>query len=127
MVIKNFDYDFNYSVDVNLSDLFKIQNLKPNISNEHWLESLLDFILLIKKYTSTKVFVLLNVHLYFTKEEIDLFYKEILYNRIPLLVLESISPTTSLLILAFFSPGIPLTLFFILLTVDSKILPSFKV
>ena len=88
MVIKNFDYDFNYSVDVNLSDLFKIQNLKPNISNEHWLESLLDFILLIKKYTSTKVFVLLNVHSYFTKEEIDLFYKEILYNRIPLLVLE---------------------------------------
>ena len=65
-----------------------MQSLKPNISNEHWLESLLDFMLLIKKYTSTKILVLLNLHSYFTKEEIDLFCKEITCNHISMLLLE---------------------------------------
>ena len=88
LIASNYDYDFSYNLDVNLSDIFKMQSLKPNISDENWLESLLDFLLLIKKYTSTKIFVLLNLHSYFSESEIEIFYQEIIYSHIPLLVLE---------------------------------------
>ena len=88
-VIDSYDYDFNYNADFNLPDLFKMMNLKPDINNEDMLNSLSDFILLIKKYTSVKCFILLNPHLYFCEEELDVFYKEIVYSHIPVLMIEN--------------------------------------
>lgn len=88
-VIENYDFDFSYNYDFNLQDLFKMHNLKPNISSDNLLESLLNFILLLKKYSSVKCFVLLNLHLFFNKNELEIFYKEIIYNHIPILVLEN--------------------------------------
>lgn len=89
LVIKNFDYDFNYNLDVNLQDLFKIQNVKPAISNVSLLSSLLDYILVINKYIAPKCFLLLNLHLYFNELELSDFYKELTYNNINIFVVEN--------------------------------------
>lgn len=90
LVISNFDYDFNYNLDVNLQDIFKMQDVKPAISNNSLLLSLLDYILVINKYISPKCFVLLNLHLYFNNTELEEFYKEISYNKVNILIVENI-------------------------------------
>ena len=90
-LVLNYDYDFNYSLDINIVDLFKIQNLKPYITSKNLLCSLLDFLVIIKKYTHIRCFVLLNLHLYFTDEEIVHLYEDLIYNDISVLVLENSS------------------------------------
>ena len=90
-LMMNYDYDFNCNFDLDLVDLFKIQDMKPDISKENLCHSLLDFIILLSKYTKVKCFVLLNLHLYFTDEELNLLYKEFVYNKLNVLVLENSS------------------------------------
>ena len=88
-IVENYDYDFTCDYELNLVELLKSQNVKPNIHSENLLNSLLDFLLLINKYTGVKCIMLLNLHLYFSDDEVDLFYKEIIYNHINLLVIEN--------------------------------------
>ncbi len=89
LIVKEFDYDIDYNCDVALTDLFKMQSLKPCISDNSVLENLRNFIVFISAYTSVKCFVLLNLHLYFTEDEITKFYSDMLNNHIILLILEN--------------------------------------
>lgn len=89
MVIENYDFDFQSNEDVLLSDLFKIMNIKPIFDKDNLIDALLEFILITQKYAPVKLFVLLNLHNDFSKEEILLLYHELLSRRIPVLVLES--------------------------------------
>jgi CRISPR type II-A-associated protein Csn2 len=84
-----FDYDFDFKDDVDIVDLLKIQCFKPSLSKENLLSTLLDFIVLTKKYSSVKCFVLLNLHNYFDFSELEIFYKELSYQSINLLVIEN--------------------------------------
>ena len=88
-IIENYDFDFQSNDDVILSDLFKIQGLKPNFDKMDSLESLLDFILIYQKYAPVKLFVFVGLHNDYSKQEIELFYHEMLSRKIPLMVLES--------------------------------------
>lgn len=89
LIVKAFDYDLECSYDIDLLDLFKIQNIKPYVKTDSLLENLLNFILFISNYTAVKCFVLLNVHLYFSQEELTLFYNDAINNHIKLLILEN--------------------------------------
>lgn len=88
-IVAGFDYDFDFKDDVDIIDLFKMQNLKPSLSKENLLSTLLDFIILTKKYSSVKCFVLLNLHNYFDLSELELLYKELSYQNINILVIEN--------------------------------------
>lgn len=88
-IVAAFDYDLDYSEDIELAGLFKTQNLRPLSDDADLSEKLLNFILFINNYTKVKCFVLLNLHLYFSPEELDLFYKDIINHHIKLLVLEN--------------------------------------
>lgn len=89
LIVKEFDYDIDYKCDVALTDLFKMQSLKPCLENVSILENLRNFIIFISEYTSVKCFVLLNIHLYFTYDEISEFYFDMLNHHIIILNLES--------------------------------------
>lgn len=71
-----FDYDFEFKDDVDIVDLLKMQSFKPSLSKENLLSTLLDFIILMNKYSSVKCFVLLNLHNYFDLSELEILYKE---------------------------------------------------
>lgn len=90
LIIKEFDYDIDYKCDISLTDLFKVQSLKPCFESVSMLENLRNFIIFISKYTSVKCFVLLNIHLYFTHDEISKFYFDMLNNHIIILNLENV-------------------------------------
>lgn len=89
LIVKEFDYDIDYKCDIALTDLFKMQSLKPCLENVSILENLRNFIIFISEYTSVKCFVLLNIHLYFTYDEIFEFYFDMLNHHIIILNLES--------------------------------------
>lgn len=89
-IILNYDFDLECSDDFNIQDLFKMKNLKPYISNENLLTSLIDYILVINKYSKVNLFVLLNFHLYFSKEELKQFFEEMRVRNIVVFLLENV-------------------------------------
>ncbi|MBQ3087843.1 MAG: type II-A CRISPR-associated protein Csn2 [Clostridia bacterium] len=89
ILVRNYDYDFEYSVDVSPIDLFKMQDLRPLLTNEDFPQSLLSYLLFLRQYAGIKCFVIAHLHSYFTSEELERFYKEIAYRDICLFLLES--------------------------------------
>ena len=88
-LISAFDYDFEFNYDLSITELLKAVSLKPNTDKSEVIGVLLDYILLVNKYAPPKCFVLLNLHLYFDEEELDLFFKDIINNHIKLLLVEN--------------------------------------
>ena len=84
-----YDFDFELTDNVTLSDLLKLYNFKSKLSQSNLLSALIDFITLTRKYSSMNCFVILNLHSYFSSKELELFYKEILYQNIELLIIEN--------------------------------------
>ena len=88
-LISAFDYDFEFNYDLSITELLKAVNLKPNTDKNEIIGVLLDYILLVNKYVAPKCFVLLNLHLYFAENELELFFKDIINNHIKLLLIEN--------------------------------------
>lgn len=84
-----YDFDFRYDLELNLPELFKIKKLKPDRSCQSLVEALLDYMLLLQKYSSIKCFILLNLHSFFSTDELTALYKELLQRNMAVLVLES--------------------------------------
>ena len=83
------DFDFDYKSEVSLSDLFKMQSLKPNIDSFDTASSLINYLTVINKYVSPKCFVLLNMHLFFGSDEIEMIFNTLKYQGIYLIFLEN--------------------------------------
>ncbi len=86
---ESFDCDFTFKEELDLADLFKIQCLKPDLGNEDIPEKVLEFVKLMKKYTSVKCFVFLNMHSCFTPGELELFFSELVYQNVNILLIEN--------------------------------------
>lgn len=91
-VAGNYDFDFIYKDNFEIADLLKMQEFKPALSTGNLLFSLLDFILLTKKYSTVTCFVLLQLHHLFEQSELEVFYKELIDQKIAVLVLENRQP-----------------------------------
>ncbi len=89
LLLSCYDYDFLCKNDVSLTELFKIQNIKPNIKSSQLLENILEYILLIQKYAPQKLFILINLHAYFSNDELNAFFYEITLRNIRILCIES--------------------------------------
>lgn len=89
MLNEEFDFDFSYDSELNLPDLFKMKGLKPDIASKNRIEALLDYILLLQKYSHIKCFILLTPHTYFEANELSALYEELLERNVPVLALES--------------------------------------
>lgn len=87
---QSYCYDFDFKDEADIVDLLKLQNFKPVLSNCNLTEKLLDFIIMMKKYSSVKCFVLLNLHSFFGLKELDLIYKELNYQNAEILVIENV-------------------------------------
>ena len=89
LLTASYDYDFSDKDDVCLTDLFKMQNIKPNINNSELLEDILEYILLIQKYMPQKLFIFVNLHSYFSEDELNIFFYEMIIRKIRILDIES--------------------------------------
>lgn len=91
-LMNKFDYDLTCNYDFDLAAFLKFRGLCPDLDGETLLENLLEYILLTSKYSTVKCFVILNLHLFFTKEELEKFFEELKLNHINLLVIEGFLP-----------------------------------
>ena len=88
-LVKQYDFDFDFNYDVNLTEVFKMISLKPVYETGELLESLLEFLLVVNRYTPPECFVLTNLHLYFSDSEIAGFCKDVVNNHIKILIIEN--------------------------------------
>lgn len=88
MLSQSYDFDFEFKDELDIIDLMKIQNFKP-VVNGNLLNRLLDFMIVIKKYSTVKCFVLLNIHNCFSADELNQLYKELIYQNINILLIEN--------------------------------------
>ena len=88
-IVSDYDFDFDYSDDFSLISFFKMRELKPFVSDEPSLDSLLQYVFLLNKYSKIKCFLFINLHLYFDSSELKEFYKELFYNNIKIVDIEN--------------------------------------
>lgn len=86
---QNYDYDFDFNDNLEISDLLKMQGFKPNMNSNNLMSRLLDYIIMTRRYSPVKCFVILNLHSYFSPTELELFYRELTYQSIEILVIEN--------------------------------------
>lgn len=89
LIVNAYDYDFEYNFDITIPEMLKMVGLKPSISEDTLLGSVLDFIVITNKYIKTKCFVLPNLHIFFSHDEIEKLYSDLINNHITTLIIEN--------------------------------------
>lgn len=88
-VMDNMPYILQCNQEGDVTDLFKQLDVKFETNPENLLEKLIDYICVISEVFGKKVFVLVNIKSYFTKDELKLLYKKMFYEKIYLLLIEN--------------------------------------
>lgn len=85
---QSYEFDFSFKDEIDITDILKMQNFKPSVDGD-LLEKLIDYITVVKKYSTVKCFILTNIHNYFSGLELEQFYKELIYKNITVLLIEN--------------------------------------
>lgn len=86
------DYDFEWCDDIDASSIVKLLQFKIDCQSQSPLELFVTYVLLLSKYLGVKIFVVANLHMYFTDAELSEVYKTLLLYHINLLAVEPSAP-----------------------------------
>ena len=68
--------------DINdISQIFKMYNIRPDCENLTLGEKILQHMEMCEKYLGKKLFVFLNLHSFFSKEELEKLFQDIIYRK----------------------------------------------
>lgn len=82
-------YPLEYEVDINVIDILKMYNVRIAVEETTLAENMLNYIKFMKRICGLKVFFLINIKQYFKQEDMLCIYKECLYEKINLILVES--------------------------------------
>ena len=88
-LICNQTYPLEYEVDINVIDILKMYNVRIAVEETTLAENMLNYIKFMKRICGLKVFFLINIKQYFKQEELLCIYKECLYEKINIILVES--------------------------------------
>ena len=89
------EFTFSFSDEISAASWLKLLAFTPRYEEQEGeLENLLLFLQLCQKYLGIQCFVLTNLHVYFTPEELAPFLESAALHQIPLLMLESSVPAS---------------------------------
>ena len=71
-----------------ISQILKLYNLRPDFESLTLAEKTIFYMELCEKYLKKKLFIFLNIHSFFSKEEIDLIFKSIVYKKYNVFIVE---------------------------------------
>ena len=75
--------------DINdISHIFKMYNVRPDAENLSLAEKIIMYLELCEKFLNKKIFVLLNLHSFFTKQEMELLLEDIVYRKFNVFLIE---------------------------------------
>ncbi|MCD7873153.1 MAG: type II-A CRISPR-associated protein Csn2 [Clostridiales bacterium] len=90
---KTNDFDFTFHSEIDAKSIIKLLDFSISTEEDDAALLLVRYITLAAKYLKTELFVIANLHLYFSDTDIDLIYKTLTLNKINLLLVECIKPT----------------------------------
>ena len=82
------DQDLMFDEINDMSQLLKLYNVRPDYSEMTFAEKLLFYMELCEKYLKKKLFVIANLHSFFTKEEQELLFKSFVYRQYKVFIVE---------------------------------------
>lgn len=74
--------------DFTVSDLFKVMDVKFDVSSESLLESICDSMTIFRDYGDISLFMFVNLRLFLSDEDVSDLRKFIAYNKIPVVLIE---------------------------------------
>lgn len=86
------DYAFLFEEDCPITGILKMQSFLPDFQGDQPIETLLNFLILLCELQPLRCCVLLHLHQYFTEEQLQPFFREIVMRHIPLILLEGTTP-----------------------------------
>ena len=89
-VISTVPYNLKYNFDTDLYSLMKSISVEIDDYADSLLEKIIQYIKLMNQICGVEIFVIPNLKTYFSTEEIIQLYEFVIYNKIYLIVLESI-------------------------------------
>ena len=87
-VAEKIAYRINYELQLSITELMKVYNVRIEEENETLLDSVIDYIKIMSGFCGIRLFVFLNLRQYFYEEEIAELYKVAFYEKINLLDIE---------------------------------------
>lgn len=85
-VSSELDNEFEFNAEIDTINIFKIIDFKFS-QNLNLAEKLIEYFKIVREYDKEKCFILVNLRDYISFDEIDEFYKMILYNRFKVLII----------------------------------------
>ncbi|MDE6550082.1 MAG: type II-A CRISPR-associated protein Csn2 [Clostridia bacterium] len=83
------DFDVVFDDINDIAALLKLYRLRPDCDNLCWSERFIMYMDLLRKYTKKQLFIAINLKSCFTADELNRFYKDIIYHNLNFLSIES--------------------------------------
>lgn len=83
------DYPLEFSIDIDIVDLFKMANVKFLKDYTSELDRICDYISVVNEITGKDIFIFVNFRDFFELEELEEFYKFVAYKKIFLVMIEN--------------------------------------
>lgn len=87
--IADVEYPVNYDINTDVISLLKMYNVKPDDYSENIAERLCLYIKLMSRLCGIKLFILANIGAFIDREELELVYETLSYEKINVLMFES--------------------------------------
>lgn len=88
-LLDDIDIDFEYSQTNEIKNALSLINMILYVDNDSLIEKLLQYIKICSELNLCKIIFLVNVKAFLIKDELLLLYKQSLYYKIPIILLES--------------------------------------
>ena len=88
-VLEKIDYSITYTDEIDIKLLFKLVNLRLQSDSYDFLEKIIDYIKISHTLLGNRIFVFSNLRSYLESSELELLYKQMSYEKIFLLLIES--------------------------------------
>ena len=88
-IAERIDYNIDFLYEFDVSAILKAINFKFMDEGMSISEKVIEYMLLVREFENDKCFVLVNFRNYLNNEEIDEFYKTVLYNKLRVLIISA--------------------------------------
>lgn len=89
-LIMTVPYSLKYNYDMDVNALMKMYDIQIDNQAEGLLENFVEYIKVVSRICGIKMFVLVDIKHYFTKEELQELYKSVFYEKIYLVIIEPV-------------------------------------
>lgn len=89
LIAEDIDFDIDFLYEYDISSILKAINFKFKEDYSSIAEMIIDYMLLVREFISDKCFVLVNFRCYISDNDIDNFYKTVLFNKLKVLIISA--------------------------------------